>query len=301
MKLHHLRDFVAVSKAQSVRGAARALGLAQPAVTRSLHELEKELGATLLDRHTRGVALTPSGRAFLVRANAAMEELRRGREELDQARGADVGTVVTGVATAPLLQLVPKAYKAFRRAHPLVRMRFMEGAFSTLEPRLRDGTLDFYVGPRPERVHRSYQVDLIHRNERCVLGRKGHPLRGAGTLRKLLSADWVLTGLRERPEEEFDEQFKAVGLPTPASIVQADAMLSILTLVTSTDALAFLPRQWADSPLFRHVVEAIPVKEPLEAPDIVRIVRAGVPLTPLADQWSDLLMRQAGIRPIALS
>jgi LysR family transcriptional regulator, regulator of abg operon len=174
-----------------------------------------------------------------------------------------------------------------------VRMRFVEGVFTTLEPRLRDGTLDLYIGPRPEKTSREYQIDLLHRNERCVIGRKGHPLRGAGSLRKLISADWVLTGLRERPEEEFEEQFKALGLPSPASIIQADAMLSILTLVTTTDALVFLPRQWADSPLFRHVVEAIPVKEPLAAPDIVRVVRAGAPLTPLAERWSDLLRRQA--------
>ena len=293
MKMHHLRDFVAVSKQQSVRAAARVLKIAQPAVTRSLRELEQELGASLLDRHARGVTLTPAGAAFLVRANAALEELRRGREEIGQVADASQGSVVTGLATAPLLQLVPRAYAAFRKEYPAVRMRFFEGVFASLEPRVRDGTLDFYIGPRPERVSRAYQVDLFFRNERVVIGRKGHPLRLAGSLKELIDAQWVLTGLRERPEQEFEEQFKALGLRSPTPLVQADSMLSILTLVTTSDALVFLPRQWADSPLFRDLIEPITVKEPLAAPDIVRLSRAGIPLTPLAERWSDLLRREA--------
>jgi DNA-binding transcriptional LysR family regulator len=292
VKLHHLRDFVAISKAQSLRGAAKALGLAQPALTRSLRELEKELGATLVERHTRGVTLTATGAGFLTRAHAALEELRRGREEIAQAGGNMAGQVVTGISTAPMLELVPSAYPAFRNEFPGVRMRFLEGVFAALEPKLRDGTLDFFIGPRPERVERGYQVDLFFRNERAVIGRKGHPLRAAGSLAGLLSAHWVLTGLRERPEEEFEEQFKVYGLQTPCSVVQVDSVLSIITLLTCTDALVFLPRQWADSPLFKGLIETIPVKEPLAAPDIVRVVRAGVPLTPMAERWSDLLRRQ---------
>ncbi len=297
MKLHHLRDLVAISKAQSLRGAARALGLAQPALTRSLRELEKELGTSLVDRHTRGVTLTAAGQGFLTRAHAAMEELRRGREEIAQAQGVLTGSVVTGIATAPLLDLVPGAYRAFRKAHPGVRMRFVEGVFNNLEPRLRDGTLDFYLGPRAERVDAGYRVDLFFHNQRAVIGRKGHPLRYAGSLAALVHMDWVLTGLRERPEQEFEEQFKVYGLATPSSIVQADSMLSILTLVTNSDALVLLPRQWAESPLFAHAVQLIPVNEALAAPDIVRISRADVPLTPLAERWSDQLLRQVRVAP----
>lgn len=294
MKLHHLRDLVAVSKEQSVRAAARSLQIAQPALTRSLRELEQELGANLLDRHSRGVTLTAAGQAFLMRANAAMEELRRGREEVAQAGTLSHGSVVTGIATAPLLQLVPQAFRTMRKEHPQVRMRFLEGVFTALEPRLRDGTLDFYLGPRPERTSRAYQVDLYFRNERMVIGRKGHPLRKAGSLRQLVDAQWVLTGLRERPEQEFEELFKAHGLASPLPLLQADSMLSILTLVTTSDALVMLPRQWAESALFRGLIEPIVVKESLAAPDIVRISRAGIPLTPLAERWADLLRRQVG-------
>jgi LysR family transcriptional regulator, regulator of abg operon len=124
--------------------------------------------------------------------------------------GGMQGSVVTGVSSAPLLSLVLRAYRAMRREHPLARMRFVEGVFASLEPRLRDGTLDFYLGPRLEHVSRGYQIDLFFRNQRLVIGRKGHPLRAAGSPRKLVDALWILTGLRERPEQEFEEQFKAL-------------------------------------------------------------------------------------------
>ena len=52
MKLNTLRDFLAVAERGGVRAAARHLGLAQPAITRSIHELEKELGVALFERHT---------------------------------------------------------------------------------------------------------------------------------------------------------------------------------------------------------------------------------------------------------
>ena len=58
-KLHHLRDFAAIARAESVRSAARSLGLTQPALTRSLRELELEIGGVLCERHARGIVLTP--------------------------------------------------------------------------------------------------------------------------------------------------------------------------------------------------------------------------------------------------
>ena len=67
MKLHHLRDIVAIAERGGLRAASRHLQIAQPALTRSLSELERELGAPLFERHSRGMALTAMGRAFVPR------------------------------------------------------------------------------------------------------------------------------------------------------------------------------------------------------------------------------------------
>ena len=294
-KLHHLRDFVAISRAQSVRSAARAIGLTQPALTRSLQELEHELGASLFERHARGMALTPAGERFLVRAQAALEEVRRGFEEAGQLRGEMRGSVAVALSSAPVLTQLPTAYESFRRECPEVRLRIVEGLFPAVEPQLRDGRLDFYMGPRPERtLGSSYRVELVYANERIVIGRKGHPLRSARSMVDLLGADWIVTGLRERLEEEFEEQFMALGLQSPPLTTTVESMLALMALVSSTDAIALLPRQWAEAPLLRDLIETIKVREPLTAPDIVQVTRAKLPLTPVAERLSVLLRRAAG-------
>ena len=294
-KLHHLRDFVAIARAGSARSAARSLGLTQPALTRSLQELEIELDAGLFERHARGMVLTAAGERFLVRAQAALEEVRRGFEEAAQAKGRMQGSVAVALSSAVVLAMLPAAYGPFRRDCPDVRLRVVESLFPAAEPKLRDGRLDFYMGPRPESgLGNSYRVDLLFHNERQVVGRKGHPLRHARSIEELLEAEWIVTGLRERIEEEFEEQFTALGLRTPKSPIVAESMLALLSLLATGDALAFLPRQWTDTPLLKGLVEPITVAEPLMAPDIVLVTRAKLPLTPAAERLSTLLQRAAG-------
>uniref|UniRef100_UPI003F4980FD LysR substrate-binding domain-containing protein n=1 Tax=Cupriavidus yeoncheonensis TaxID=1462994 RepID=UPI003F4980FD len=295
MKLHHLRDFVAIAETRSIRGASRRLGLTQPALTRSLRELEAELGTPLLERHARGVEPTPIGQAFLRRAHAAMEEIRRAQEEVAQLRGRQTGTVAVGLSGATWLGLVPDVFPAFRKSHPAVRLHMVEGFFPALEGRLADGTLDFYIGPRPERVDADrYSVDLLFANDRLPAGRKGHPLRTASRLADLVDAEWILTGAREPLEREFADVFAGHGLQPPVAMVQAESMIGVAALLSMTDALALLPRQWVDSPLFSGVVEVIPIAERIESADIVRIARAGLPLTPAAAHLATLFERAAG-------
>lgn len=294
MKLHHLRDFIAIAEAGSVRGAARTLGLAQPALTRSLRELEKELGTSLVERQPRGVVLTIGGAAFLARARAAVGELRRGKEELAQLGRDYQGSVTAGLSSATFLALVPQAFAAFRREMPLIRVHLIEGLFPVLEPQLRDGRLDFYIGPRPEAMPGdTYRTDLLFHNERVVVCRAGHPRRNVKSLADLADAEWLLTGLRERVEQEFEEQFSALGLACPSAITQADSFLAMATLLAASDAYAFAPRQWVDTPLVQNVVKVLPMKEKLQGPDIVQISRARLPLTPAAERFATLMQRAA--------
>jgi DNA-binding transcriptional LysR family regulator len=87
MKLHHLRDIVAIAERGSLRAAARHLSVAQPALTRSVRELERELGVALFERRTRGMILTPMGNAFMRRARSILGEMRRARDEVEQLHG----------------------------------------------------------------------------------------------------------------------------------------------------------------------------------------------------------------------
>lgn len=76
MKLNQLRNVLEIAERGSLRAAARSLQFAQPALTRSLQEIEHELGAPLFERRARGMTLTPLGQAFVRRAHGVLEEVR---------------------------------------------------------------------------------------------------------------------------------------------------------------------------------------------------------------------------------
>jgi LysR family transcriptional regulator of abg operon len=78
LKLHHFRDAVAIAEHGSMRAAARHLGIAQPTLTHGLSDLERELGAPLFERRSRGMMLTPLGEAFVRRATAILNARERG-------------------------------------------------------------------------------------------------------------------------------------------------------------------------------------------------------------------------------
>src|SRR6266542_2729633 len=91
MRLNQIRDLIAVSEAGSLRAAAQRIGISQPAMSKSLSELEREFQAQLLTRTSRGVALTAAGRAFVARARVVQGELRKVREDLAALHGGAEG------------------------------------------------------------------------------------------------------------------------------------------------------------------------------------------------------------------
>src|SRR5688572_19616209 len=150
MRLNQIRDLIAVSEAGSLRAAARRIGVSQPAMSKSLAELEREFQAQLLTRTSRGVALTAAGRAFVARARVVQGELRKVEEDLAALRGGTEGTVAFGVGPALGLPLIPGAMARFRAERPKARVRIREGMRNALLPLVRDETLDFGVSELAE-------------------------------------------------------------------------------------------------------------------------------------------------------
>lgn len=292
MKLEQLHHFVAIVEHGSLRAAARRLGLQQPAMTRSVRALERELDAELFTRSASGMALTPAGRTFHRRAATVVGEVRRARDELRQNRGDDEGVVAVALSIAPHAGLLPAALPAFRRRHPNIRLDLVEALFPEVEQALRSGTLDFYLGAAPRVAPApGLQMTRLSDNERVVVGRRDHPLRNARSLRQLASAQWATTAVDHDAEGELGRLFETHGLPAPRVRLNARTSMSIAAALSSTDLLAMLPVQWTQLSVVRDALSAIPVKERLPAPPIVLIRRPDLPMTPAAERFCDLLMR----------
>ena len=139
MRLTQIRDFLAVVECSGVRAAARKLGVAQPTVSNSVRELEAELHVQLLGRSSRGVALTPAGRAFHARAQLAATELRKTSEEAVQTGGSAAGTVTFSMGRVGVATVLPEAIARFRHQYPLARIRVIEGYGAPVLADVRNG------------------------------------------------------------------------------------------------------------------------------------------------------------------
>lgn len=294
VKFSALRDFLAVVERGSVHAAARHQGGAQPTVSRNIRELERRLGVVLFERSAKGAQLTPLGKVFYSRARAAQGELLRAEEELAQLRGETHGNVTMALSTVAQFALLPDAIGPFRRKYPDVRLNIMDALFPRIDSDLRSGSIDCYIGPAPEDIGSEFRTETLFENTRVVVGRKGHPLSKAKSLRDLVDAEWASTTLTHRADAELAPLFEQYGLPTPRPVMQMHSALTTLVLIAKTDLLVLLPIQWVESQLWTDAVQTIPVKELLPAPPIRIVRRSALPLTPAAEYFCDMMRR--GIR-----
>jgi LysR family transcriptional regulator, regulator of abg operon len=294
MKLNQLRDAAAIAEHGSLRAAARALRLAQPALTRSVRELEHELGAALFERRTKGMVLTPAGEAFVRRANVILSEVERARIEIDQIKGGVGGSLVAGLSIAAHILLLPRSLERFSKRYPDVHLKIIEGFFPTLVGGLRDGSVDFYIGPRPSgHIPEGLVIEKLFDNTRQIVCRVGHPLartRGKPvSLRDLSRADWLTTSITREANDELDAIFRRHELPPPRLLVQTQSALSVILTLLHSDLLAMMPVQFTQFALVQKAITSIPVTETLPAPPIVLVRRGGFSLTPAADYFVALL------------
>ncbi len=295
MKLTQLSYVAAIAAQGSLRAAARHLGVAQPAFSRSISELERELGAPLFERRARGMIATPLGEAFVRRANSILNDVRRAKDEFEQLKGNATGEVTVGLSIAAHLLLLPSALRPFRERHPKVRLHIIEGFYPTLAPGLHDGSVDFYIGPDPGlRLPAALKKETLLSGKRAVLCRAGHPLANSTSLRELRDAEWITTSITPKAENEIGDVFKRHRLPEPKLVLQSQSALTLLTCLTNSDLLAMTPPQWVDSPIAAQLLRTIAVKEELSAVSIIAVTRRDVPLAPAANDLLDVMKRTAG-------
>lgn len=293
MRFNQLRDFLAVAERGSLRAAARHLDLAQPTLTRSIHELERELGATLFERQSKGMTLTPTGEILRRRATSVTSEMRRIKEEIDQLRGNTQGKVTVCLSSVPHIALLPHALGAFRQRYPDVHLDVFDGLFPGTEAALKEGSVDCYFGPVPTSVASHFVVEKLFDNTRVILCRNGHPLQNARSLKELVDAHWLGTSITPKAEDELGPLFASHGLPAPHLVMQAHSALTFVVSAVYSDVLLMLPVQWTQFELTRNMLRRIDVAEPLLAPPISLVTRAGLPLTPAAEYFCDMMRRAA--------
>lgn len=250
LRLRHLRCFLEVARVQSVSIAAERLSVTQPAVSRSLKELENILGVPLFDRVGRGLRLNEAGRIFQSHAAASLTELMRGHDRLAKDSNASVRLSVGALPTAAT-DLFPRAALRFREEMPKVRLHILTGPNWLLFNQLRDGQLDLVVGRMPEGEAASgVTFQQLYIEDVVLVCRPHHPILKSASAEGRIDQfplilppkGAVICGTVERylssigmPEKRGD--FETVALPVGRKIVQSSDMLWFISRGVVADEL----------------------------------------------------------------
>jgi LysR family nitrogen assimilation transcriptional regulator len=149
MELKELRNFMRVARAGSVSRAAEELRLAQPALSRQIGKLERELGVPLFARHGRGVRLSAAGSLLLDRAEAIVQLVHQTSEEIRDERSPVGGRVTLGVPPAAGRLLIPPFVEQFRKSWPKISLHMREGVTSLLQEWLLEKRIDVGILHNP--------------------------------------------------------------------------------------------------------------------------------------------------------
>jgi DNA-binding transcriptional LysR family regulator len=290
MELRHLRYFVAIAEERSITRAAERLWIAQPGLSTQVRRLEAELGIQLLNRHPRGVELTPAGEVFLERARAALAAAEAARSTGAYLEAGLVGTVRLGIATEAPAGLAPSLLAAFGQDRPAVEVTVVESYSGTLMRDLRDGRLDAVIAPAAS-GSAEVRSSPVGSEPWVVLAGPGHRLAFPGPVDagKLDGEPVVVTGHRDGAGHDRMVADLLTGLGVTPVLQRGGPGPALYAAVAAGDAVALTTAAGASGELIaralepaRHLRFALLWCEQTPAPALAELIRAAEATAPPA-------------------
>jgi DNA-binding transcriptional LysR family regulator len=246
MELRHLRYFIGVGEEQHFGRAAERLHVAQPALSRQIKDLEREMGFSLFDRLPRGVRLNAAGKLFLTDARRILQDVEEAKRRAERIAHGKAGTLRVGIATAVSWHgLVRDSFREFRRRQPDVELELHHQLSVLQVEAILSGRLD--VGFAAQMT--PWDKDLAHwefAQDRMVLAvPKGHPLtkREKVRLRDLRGMPfvWFPRWVNPRFYDQMMQACSRGGLNAPRIVQEAPDRDSNLGLVQCRIGLSWQP------------------------------------------------------------
>jgi DNA-binding transcriptional LysR family regulator len=177
LRLRHIHCLLAIARERHLGRAADSLGLTQPAVSKTLSELEDILGVRVVERGRFGAALTPRGEEFLGHAQKVIDSIEEALYSARPEAGGQSQHVRVGALPTVAPALLPKAIDAFRRARPRATVTVNVSANAALLEELKTGRLDFIIGRMADpQAMIGLSFDLMYVEPLTVVVGRDHPL-----------------------------------------------------------------------------------------------------------------------------
>lgn len=266
MELRQLRHFQEIVRCASFGQAAEKLHITQPALSKSIRNLERSLGVALLERHPSGVTPTEYGKVFLSYAALVTSELERAVEEINALKGRGRGTVRVGAGAALSRYLLPQTLRLFMSQSDGGSVTIHPGLSRELSAMLRQGEIDVMIGTvSAEDTDPELRREIVLEDEIVVVCDRAHPLakRRGVTLKELAQAKWILPSGPEAESDRLHRVMRAAKLEGPVCAVRTGSSAFMASLLRDSEYLSYLPRALIQLDHdYAHLV-AVNVEEPI--------------------------------------
>jgi DNA-binding transcriptional LysR family regulator len=261
LKLRDLQMLQALAEAGSMAAAAEQLALSQPAISKAMSEMEHGLGAQLLDRSSRGVVLTESGRVLLERGRVILDEVRLGISEIVHLSDPTQGEVRIGTGD-PATVVLSEIINQLSRRYPRITYQILVAEPTTLMRGLRERKLDVLVtrwvatGDDDD-----MKAEILYESPLAVMADHRHRLlrRKPISLADLMSEPWIHSPLDSLLGRSVKDVFRRNKLTLPAATVTTSSINMRLNLLATGRFLSILPVTMLRHPSNRAWLRALPV------------------------------------------
>jgi DNA-binding transcriptional LysR family regulator len=245
MELRHLRYFVAVAEELHFRRAAERLGIAQPALSQQIQQLEQEIEALLFHRLTRGVELADAGRVFLDDARAILDKVEQAKAKAQRVARGDQGMIRIGfTGSASFNPVVPSVIQDYRARFPGIAVSLVESGTSQLVDGLRRGRVDAAFVRSPCREVDGLVVVPVLQEEMLIALPSGHALAASAflALASLAREAFILFPRINSPGlyDEIVSACERAGF-SPDVVQQAPEVASTVNLIAAGQGVSIVP------------------------------------------------------------
>lgn len=249
IKMGHLRLMAELRATGHLTLAAERLGLAQPAASRLLAQIEDLVGHPLREKRGRSLRLTSAGEALARRAERILLELTDAARDMAEAAEGEAGHVRVGSVTGPALSHLLPVLRAMRASFPAITVEVVIATSDILTDQVQAGKLDFALGRVPPADQGQLTQRILGREPISFVVRHGHKLLAQPkvTLTDLLAHDWIMPEDDKLLAQTVLRWLANQGHPPPNRWVATSSFLFTLALLKDSDAVAPLASAVVDS------------------------------------------------------
>lgn len=292
----YYKIFYYVAKYENLTKAATVLKTSQPAVTRTIHKLENELGCRLFTRSKSGMALTPEGRTFYGYVAAGCAQFFKGENDLSNLISLENGTIYISATETALHCYLFQAMEEFNSLYPNVRFKILNNSTTESVNAVKEGKVDLAFVSANLQVAQPLRMKILRKYQDVLIGgsRFEELKEEEVSLKELVAYPWISLTSETITRRFLNEYFEKNSLSFAPDMELATTDM-ILPAVRHNLGIGFIPAEFAESDLKAGLVFEIKVKEKLPERNIILIYDMEYPQSIAAKEFQKFLKERENI------